>query len=244
MKIVICQEEQYWIDTLKTAIAKWSSVRNIKCATTYFLSPQEMITYFTTHLDIDVLFLDISLGNQEIDGVILAKHIRKMGITVPIIFVSVDSYRAVDGYLVEAMGFLSKPIDENRFSLFLDRIVKKQRSKKAIKITVGGHIRNIFQDDIIYAEIHDHTVMYHTTQECLKFRSTLKEVLSTLDSAFFMRTHRSYIIRLDKIQSIKTTYPYSVNLHLDNEIVRLPLSRSYIDELLEVYSGDILGEMI
>jgi DNA-binding LytR/AlgR family response regulator len=41
-----------------------------------------------------------------------------MGNAIPIIFVTVDAHRAADGYLVEAMGFLPKPIDENRLALF------------------------------------------------------------------------------------------------------------------------------
>lgn len=52
-----------------------------------------------------------------VDGMTLAKHLRQMGNTIPIIFVTVDSLRAADGYLVEAMGFLWKPIDEGRLSL-------------------------------------------------------------------------------------------------------------------------------
>jgi len=174
----------------------------------------------------------------------LAKHLRKMGNTIPIIFVTVDSLRAADGYLVEAMGFLSKPIDEGRLSLFLDRIIKCRKNQRIIKIVAENRLNNVYQKDIMYAEIIDHTVIYHTVKGSLTLRGTLGEVLALLGDEYFVQIHRSYVIALDKIDNIKTTYPYSVSLLENNGLVDLPVSRKYINKLLEVFSDDVLEKMI
>jgi DNA-binding LytR/AlgR family response regulator len=244
MKIVICEDERYWSEVLKLSISNWAISRKVGFNCETFFSPHGLISYFADGAAADVLFLDISFGEKMIDGMTLAKRLRKTGNTIPIIFVTVDSHRAADGYLVEAMGFLSKPIDEGRLALFLDLIVKRQRSQRMIKITSEGKINKVRQNEIVYVEINNHTVICHMGQRRLKLRGTLGDVLALLDAEHFVQIHRSYVIALDKIDNIKATYPYSVILYKDNELIDLPVSRKYIGRLIELYSDDVLERMI
>ena len=244
MNIIICDDELYWSEELKTAIIKWAEIRNIHIKHQIFAIPQELLRYLANNHDVDVLFLDITFGEQFIDGMTLAKHLRKTGFTIPIIFITADSLRAADGYLVEAMGFLSKPIEESRLSLFLDRIVRLESSRKIIKLVADGQVINMYQKELVYVEIKDHTVTYHTEKGNLSFRGTLSKVLSQLDVRYFIQIHRSYIVALEKIDSIKTSYPHSVNLHTFKKLINLPVSRKYISRLIEVYSDDLLEKTI
>jgi len=196
MKIVICEDEQYWTEALKMSISKWAVKRKINLQCINLSSPQELLNYFENHI-------------------------------------------ATDGYLVEVMGFLAKPIDDKRLFLFLDRIIKKDRNQKVISIMSEGRMMNIYQSDIVYAEVMDHTITYYTTQGKISFRGTLGKVLETLDEECFVQIHRAYVIALDKIESIKTTNPYAVDLVKNNEIINLPVSRKYINNFLKVYSDDI-----
>jgi len=196
MKIVICEDEQYWTEALKMSISKWAVKRKINLQCINLSSPQELLNYFENHID-------------------------------------------ADGYLVEAMGFLAKPIDDKRLFLFLDQIIKKDRNQKVISIMSEGRMMNIYQSDIVYAEVMDHTITYYTTQGKISFRGTLGKVLETLDEECFVQIHRAYVIALDKIESIKTTNPYAVDLVKNNEIINLPVSRKYINNFLKVYSDDI-----
>lgn len=244
MNILICEDEHYWSNALKEAISKWAVEKKVEIYCAEFSSPQQVIHHLKMHTDVDVLFLDISLGEEVIDGMSLAKRLRKTGNTIPIIFVTIDSFRAADGYLVEAMGFLSKPMDGNRLSLFLDRILKRQKQRKMIQIMSNGHMISMYQSDIVYVEIIDHIVTYHTTQDTFQSRSTLSTVLMGLDQDSFIQIHRSYLVFMDRIESIKTTYPYSVTLIKNDEVIELPVSRKYITDLLEAYSDDMWEKLI
>ena len=245
MKVVICEDEQYWMDALKASILRWTMLKKIELHFSSFASPKELLNYlFISPNDIDVLFLDISLGEKVIDGMTLAKNIRKMQNSVPIIFVTIDSYRAAEGYLVDAMGFLVKPINDYRLGIFLNRIIKKQKNRKMVNIISEGRMTKIYQDHIIYVEIIDHTVIVHTLQGNVNFRSTLNEIFMTLDKEEFIQCHRSYIIAINKIESIKTTYPYNVNLLKQNELICLPISRKYINNFLDVYANNVWEKFI
>lgn len=245
MNIVICEDEPYWNEALKTAVSKWAAIKKINPDYKSFSTPQMLLDYLKDqNNDIDVIFLDISLGEKVINGMALAKLIRKKGNTMPIIFVTANSYRAADGYLVDALGYLTKPIDENRLHLFLNRIIKQKRSQKRIKIMSEGRLSNIYQQDIVYVEISDHIMGIHTPQGVSTQRGTLGEALALLGEENFIQIHRSYIIALDKIDWIKNTAPYSVTLIKKNERIELPVSRKYIKKLIEVYSDDLLERMI
>lgn len=246
MKIAICEDERYWTEALKSSISKWAVRRGIKICCSNFVSPKKLTSHLETHADVDVLFLDISLGEEVTDGMALAKRIRRMGLSLPIIFVTVDALRAVDGYLVQAMGFLTKPVDENRLTLFLDRIVKQQCAQDSIQIMSDGYITNIYPSDIVYVEVIDHTVIYHLIKglDNVTLRGTLGEVLILLDGYCFVQIHRSYIVAVDKINRVKTTHPHSVNLLKTGEMVNLPVSRKYINHLLEAYSDSVWEGLI
>lgn len=244
MKIAICEDEEFWIESLLTSVFQWAKIRNIEITYCKFSSPQTLIKFLMNETETDVVFLDISFEKESIDGMNAANYIRKMGNNIPIIFVTVDQIRAVDGYLVEAMGFLSKPIDIKRLTLFLDRIIENQKKERCLKVQMGNEIVILRQRDIVFIEIINHTLIYHMIDSKVECRGSLSEMLSLWGSDCFVRIHRSYVISKDKIYNIKTTYPYSVNILKGIEIINLTVSRKYIDNLLEVYSDDVLGRII
>lgn len=242
--IVICEDERHWSNEIKKVVHLWATNRHIELQCDSCSTPQELIRYLAMHSDTDAILLDISLGNETIDGMVAAKHIRKTGNQTPIIFITVDSFRAADGYLVEAMGFLGKPIDEKRLFLFLDRILRKKKSERIIKIISGDTVTNVPQSEIVFAEVTDHTIIYHTLQEQIKLRGTLANIMETLGNENFIQIHRSFVIAKSKIYKIKLTYPYSVDMLNGIEIINLSVSRSYIENLLAVYSDDVLERLI
>jgi DNA-binding LytR/AlgR family response regulator len=244
VKIAICEDEEFWIKSLQTFISQWAKIRNIEITYCTFSSPQTLIKFLLNETETDVVFLDISFEKGSIDGVNAANYIRKVGNKTPIIFVTADSVRAADGYLVEAMGFLSKPIDIKRLTLFLDRIIENQKSERYQKIQIGNEIMNLRQRDIVFVEVINHTLIYHMIDYEIECRGALNEMLELLGSEYFVRIHRSYVIAKDKIYNIKTTHPYSVKILKGVEIINLSVSRKHIDNLLEVYSDDILERIL
>lgn len=246
MRILICEDEKYWVASIEKSLHQWALLRAVDIKCDHFYSSKDLIHYLSINKEVDVLLLDISLGNEAIDGVTTAKYIRKMGIEIPIIFITVDSTRAADGYLVEAMGFLGKPIDMKRLILFMDKITRKKNREhdKNFKITTENSVITVAPRDMLFIEVNNHTIMYHTANGSISLRGTLRSVLELLGENEFVQIHRSYIIAKGKIHSIKSTYPYSVKIIAISEVIELPVSRKYIEKLLEVYSDDFLEKMI
>lgn len=244
MKVVLCEDEEEWRKALLFSLNLWANSHDITCECVSFSSPNLLLKHLlANHNDIDVVFLDISLGNEMIDGVVAAKEIRKIDEEIPLIFVTSNSFRATDGYLVNANGFLEKPIDQERLSFFLDRILKR-KNNRWIQLKADGNVKNIREKEIIYAEVNNHQITYHTLEEEITMRGTMNTILSTLGSENFSQIHRSYLISIEKIDSIKSSAPYSVTLLSKTHSIELPVSRKYIKKLLELYSANLLERFI
>ena len=60
MKIAICEDDEFWIESLLTSVSQWAKIRNIELSCCKFYSPQTLIKFLLNKTDIDVVFLDIS----------------------------------------------------------------------------------------------------------------------------------------------------------------------------------------
>ena len=78
----------------------------------------------------DIIFLDIDMPTMN--GIELAKYIRKMDGEVSIVFVTNMAKYAINGYEVDADDFIVKPVRYGNFKLKLDRVIKKHGSKKNV----------------------------------------------------------------------------------------------------------------
>jgi DNA-binding LytR/AlgR family response regulator len=152
MHIVMCEDEEYWQDQLCAAVLRWAALRNVSVAIHVTSTACEFFECVRKEDRMDGILLDIALNEEQMDGISIASRIRKMGISMPIIFVTGDADRAVDGYLVEAFGYIVKPIDDKRLFLYLDRIYKARHNVPLLRIETDHSVTAIQYSDSVYME--------------------------------------------------------------------------------------------
>jgi len=243
MKIALCEDERFWVEEIKKSISLWSNLRSVPVQLYSFTDPNKLIKSIIDS-DYDLLILDISLGKDITDGINTAGILRKVGVGIPIIFVTVDAFRADEGYIVEAMGYVKKPVDDKKLHLFLDRVLKKMEPEKLIEINTGSKIIKLRQADIVYLEVLGHTVKCHTNSDIHTFRGSLSKAMFQLGSEGFVQVHKSYLVQINKIYSVKTTYPYEITLLKNDSTETIPVGRKYINKVLEVYSDDVMKKVL
>jgi len=240
MRIAICEDERYWREVLQAAVSAWAQCHSIEFCLDEFNDPESLIHDITSSPDFDLIFLDIAFGKAFMCGMEAAGYIRKMGSKIPIVFVTSDPLRADEGYLVDAMGYLTKPIDDKRLKHFLDKALKSKKPAKMIEFNTPKGITIIAHRDIIYAEVQGHMVHCHTHKDSIVFRSSMAKFLAQVGDDDFMQVHRAFLVAKDKIYSVKPTYPYSVSLIKNGDVAEVPLSRKFLNRVLEVYSDGVL----
>lgn len=151
----------------------------------------------------DIILLDIMLPDKN--GVDTAKLIRKEDDTVIIVFTTNMKQYAINGYEVNALDFVLKPISYNRFTLLMKKCMARlQRNTNRIVFRVPGSTYSIAADDILYVESSGHLVIYYLRdRQTIKKRTTLGEVEKLLPTTQFSRCGVSYLINLKYVKSIE-----------------------------------------
>ena len=173
----------------------------------------------------ELVFLDIQM--PDLDGMELS---RMLPPETRVIFTTAFKQYAFDSYEVSALDFLLKPI---RYQKFIEAAEKARKwfelvesadqgaattvqpqgeERTAIFVKADGQLRKVEFADIRYVEGMKDYVLLHLLSEKrpIVTHITMKAVEELLPAATFMRVHRSYIVALDKIDSVTGTYDISV----------------------------------
>jgi DNA-binding LytR/AlgR family response regulator len=216
LNITICDDEAVEIKYVNFLVRKWIDLNDVVARISCFDSAESLLFAYEDDKKADILLLDIQMTGM--DGVTLAKTIRAQNKEVQIIFITGYMECIADGYDVEALHYLLKPVTEDKLFSILDRAVEKlARSDRALFINHGGENVRIPFYEIRYLEVLHNYVTIHAGSD-YKVKKTLSELESELDDGFF-KTGRSYIVNLRYVR--KST---SKEVFLDDETM-IPLSR-------------------
>jgi two-component system, LytTR family, response regulator len=166
-----------------------------------------------TELAPDVVFLDIRI--PEIDGLALAECLTAPGAPL-IVFVTAHAEHAASAFDVEAVDYLLKPYDKERFDRCMGRIRQKLASRATARrpliVPVRDELRLLDDTAIVWMEAEDNYVRIHTHERNYLLRRTLQDLLDSLDQRQFLRIHRSRAVNIAAIASLRPL------LHGDAEI--------------------------
>jgi len=179
---------------------------------------------------VDLVFLDIQM--PDINGIQLAKslnHHQPM-----IVFTTAYSKYAVEGFNLDAIDYLLKPFDFNRFLESVNK-AKKHHSLKDIipnisdesAIFVKSDYQNlrIITREILFIEGFDDYIRIHLDSgKNISTLMSLKSIIEKLPESDFLRVHRSYIIPVNKIKRI-----YNQHIQLGDK--EIPIGKSYVDSV-------------
>lgn len=183
----------------------------------------------------DVIFLDINM--PKLDGMALGKIISHFPKRPFIIFITAHKDYAVDAFEIGVFDYILKPYSEERIVGALKKI-EKSLDKKSInnKITLWKDnkmmVRNI--TDIAYCEARERETLIYINGMQYNINCSISEFYKKLPKEIFFRSHRSYIINIDKIVEIIPWFNNTFMLKLQDEKVDIPVSRNNIIEFKQI----------
>ncbi|MCR5367950.1 LytTR family DNA-binding domain-containing protein [Eubacterium sp.] len=200
MRIAVCDdEERYRLDVKKRIESNFNSLDIlVDC----FSDGRELVKAFMRK-PYEVVFLDIEM--PEMDGITLAKKIRFLSESVYIIFLTGHVEYALEGYEVNALRYLTKPVDENKLIEVFRFISDKTKKNYQLRIKEDGDDILINIDDIIYMEAQNQYISIHTINGDHLVRFNISEYEKELTPYGFFRCHRSYLISLGKVKRVGKT---------------------------------------
>lgn len=187
---------------------------------------------------IDLLFLDINM--PEISGLSLAKSIHHK---TKVIFTTAYREYAVEGFNLQVVDYLLKPISFDRFLKAVQKYYDLHASKETTIIQNEVEEKNDFIfvrsdrkmvkigfDDILYIESLSDYVKIYSKEETIVTRERISNIESKLPSRNFLRIHRSYIVSIQRISSYTNEY-------VELEKKAIPISRTYKENVLKKLTG-------
>lgn len=182
---------------------------------------------------IDLVFLDINM--PEISGISFAKSINK---DIKIIFTTAYRDYAVEGFELQAVDYLLKPISFERLLKAVNTYfeVYSESKNNTVQKTVNNDFMFVRSDrrmlkvdfkDIVYIESYSDYIKIHLANETIVTRETISAIEVKLPKNTFIRIHRSFIVALHKISSF-------TNEQIVIQNKSLTISRSYKAKVLEL----------
>jgi DNA-binding LytR/AlgR family response regulator len=234
-RCLIIDDEPLGIKLIKAHLDKLESFEVVgECK-----SALKAVEYLRTE-KIDLIFLDINM--PEISGIDFLKTLSD-----PPYVIITTAYReyAIEGYELDVVDFLLKPISFERFLKAINRYCNRTRTspvkegnnsdetdeKKHIYIQDGKNTFKLLYDDIIYFEGYGEYVKVITINKNYLVRDTLAEFEHRLSSDFFLRIHKSYLINIRKILGFST-------IHVMLKSNELPIGRVYREKVMNILKGD------
>lgn len=147
-------------------------------------------------LDVDLIFLDIYMA--QLDGVETARRLRDGGCQTMIIFLTISPDFALEGYEVEAAGYLLKPLGQEKLRRLLERVLQRENPVR-ITLRKGSSVFNIAASEILYIESNRNRLTIHTVKETIPYYGRLDELAGQLPKKKFLRCHQSFLVNMDRI---------------------------------------------
>jgi DNA-binding LytR/AlgR family response regulator len=188
--------------------------------------------------DIDLILLDIQMPGMT--GLELLRTLKNPPL---VIITTAFSEFALEGFELDVMDYLVKPIPYPRFL----KAVTKARDFKALKgqdvtaseinfmfVKSNGKFERVFFEDILLVEAMQNYVIVHVNNQKLVVYMTLGGMEAQLPSARFMRVHKSFIVPVGKVQAIQ-------NHELTIAQFKVPVSRTLYEAVCNRILGDNLA---
>ena len=175
-----------------------------------------------------VLLLDIKM--EPMSGLELARRLREAGNRVSIIFATGYEEYLREGYDVQPVHFLLKPVTKAALQKAFDTDLKLNHISKTVSLEYGSRRFSFDADHILYLESQDHNLHVWLENDMRSFRIPLHRMQEALPAGRFCRCHNSFIVNLSYIREITRT-----EVRLNNGKT-LPIGRNYSRSLQNAFT--------
>ncbi|MDO5300585.1 MAG: LytTR family DNA-binding domain-containing protein [Clostridia bacterium] len=234
IRVAIAEDMQFERDALLKCIRRYEQERGEVFSCTVFENGEELLRGYEKGFDI--LLLDVAM--PKVDGLTAARRIRRQDDRAIIIFITSMVQYAVQGYSVDALDFIVKPVGYTGLKLRLDRALAKiaQSKPKRLEVRSANGLCSVAVNDIRYVETYNHKIIIHTADAQLLTDRPMKQIEEELSGQPFFRCHTSYLVNFRFVDRVQ-----GYDIEVDGQM--LPISRYRRRELMDAWAA-YLGDHI
>ena len=161
IRIAVCDDEEEQLQSLSGLLAKWTGHSGLSLDMRTFPSAEAFLFAYEEDSAYDILILDIEM--KDISGMDLARRIRKEDKRVEILFITSHFEFISEGYEVDALHYLTKPVSEEKLYAVLTKALDRLSTEPpSLIINCQGETIKLYETDILYVESFLHYISIHT----------------------------------------------------------------------------------
>ena len=203
--VSICDDSKADGEFVADLTRRWGQKFGVQINLNIFLSGEAFLFHYPGNKDVDILLLDIEMPHM--DGVTMAKQLRRENEAIQIIFITGYSDYISEGYEVAALHYLLKPVNPDKLFEVLTRAADKLRkNERTVLIEQSGETVRIPLYEISYIDVHQNYITVHAKRD-YTIKKTLADFEKLLDDRFF-RVGRSAVVNLSYVVRVTKTDAY------------------------------------
>ena len=236
IKAIIVDDEPLALDVLETYIAQLPELELVAICENA-LEAREVLKEH----DVDLMFLDINM--PQLTGI---DFLKTLSVKPNFIFTTAHPYYAVEGFELNAIDYLMKPIPLERFMKAVNKVIDMQvgetstpekKKENFIFVKADKKLIKVNFDDILYIEgLKDYVIIRQKEGRVITLH-TMKSLESKLPDHIFKRIHRSYIVNIGAINAIVGNM---IELKEKSQVKHIPIGKNYREDLLKVINKNRL----
>lgn len=233
IRIAVVEDDPAYAGQLNRYIHEYESRYNLRFQISNYSDGLDIVDSYSAAFDI--IFMDIEM--RHMDGMQAARRIRKYDKDVIIIFITNLPQFSIQGYEVEAMDYVLKPINQFAFIQELRKALKKigERSAFYLHIIKDNGMVRLNAAEICYVESQGHNVVVHARQGDYSTRDSIKNLEDKLRGQHFSRCNSGLLVNLAWVEQVEKN---TVTVSGDT----LPISRSRKKEFMEDLAAYVGGK--
>lgn len=204
--IAIVEDENEAYFSLLSFIEKYGKETNQEFKVSRFSNGEEFLNNYQSIYA--VIFMDIQMPKKN--GMDTAIELRKIDKTVSLIFVTNLVQYAQNGYEVDAISFIVKPIEYYDFTLKFQKAIDiyLMNEERTFALNVSGGICCISSDKLMYVEILNHRLYYHLIDDIIQVTGVLSQAEKELSEFGFLRCNNCYLVNPKFITKVQGNLLY------------------------------------
>ena len=230
--VLVADDEEPALDALEFLLRQDARIGTIRRAS----SGAEALQVLTSER-VDAAFLDVHMPG--LSGFDLARAINRFATPPAIVFVTADEETAVGAFDLDATDYLLKPVRQERLLRAISRIAAvapghaSPVEDEVITVTRGATIRRIRRSEVRYVQAQGDYARLHTDDDSYLVRVPITELADQWGSAGFVRIHRSFLVALAGVTSVRV----GANPAVTVAGVDLPVSRRLLPAVRDAFEA-------
>lgn len=233
IEIVLVDDEQLQLDYMQKLLEQAAESLDIEIDMHQYLSGEAFLFALEDYPTWNLAFLDIEM--TDLNGMEVARIVREKDLDLELVFATAYAEYAIEGYEVQALDYLLKPINVDKIRRVLTRYLEEQPEEIAYMVVeINGQPSRLNLDDILYVEANVGEVVVVLEDNHLPIKRSLTEFEKLLDERF-VSTHRSYLVNLQYVSRL-----LKKDVALNNGEM-IPLSRRRAKEVQAAFIAHYKG---